>query len=49
MTLGLLLSLVGWLWLPLGQILGYVLWVPLTYLITVVEITAKIPFAAVKF
>ena len=49
MILGIFLSLLGWVWLPLGQIVGYVTWVPLTYLIKVVELTAKIPFAGIKF
>lgn len=46
-ALGMLTALLGWLWLPLGQVLAWIAWVPLTYLIKVVEWTSKIPLASV--
>lgn len=48
MILGFILSLAGWLFLPLGQILAWIVWVPLTFVAFIIELTAKIPFAAVK-
>ena len=49
MALGFITAICGWLFLPLGQVVGWIVWVPLTLLILMVELTAKIPFAAIKF
>lgn len=49
MVLGFITSIFGFIWLPLGVVVGWIVWVPLTYLITVVEILAKVPGASVKF
>ena len=49
MVLGLVTSLMGWLWQPLGIIPAWFTWVPLTYLVTVVEWLAKVPLASVSF
>lgn len=49
MVLGFLLSFIGWIWLPAAVPLAWMVWVPLMYLITVVEILAKIPGASVQF
>jgi len=49
MTLGLLAALVGRLFLPLGVMLGWLVWVPLTIVIQLVQITAQIPFASIAF
>lgn len=49
MLLGLVASLFGWIFLPLGFICGLLVWVPLTVLIFIVELTARIPFAAITF
>ncbi|MBI3385621.1 ComEC/Rec2 family competence protein [Candidatus Gottesmanbacteria bacterium] len=45
-VLGLVTALVGWIFLPLGQLVAWTSWVPLQYLISVVELTAKIPGAS---
>lgn len=37
----------GLLWLPLGQALGWVAWLFLTYTIVIVELMARVPYASV--
>jgi competence protein ComEC len=39
--------LLGLVWLPMGQLVGWIAWLFLTYTVRVVEITARIPFAAI--
>jgi competence protein ComEC len=39
-------TIAGLIWLPLGQILGWIAWLFLTYTIRAVEITASIPYAS---
>ncbi len=46
-VMGWLVSVVGSVWLPLGQAVGWVAWVFLEYLIQVVVVTSKIPLASV--
>lgn len=48
MVLGLITVVMGYIWLPLGFIFAWGAWVPLTYLITVIELLAKIPGASIK-
>ncbi len=45
--LGMAVALAGWMFLPLGQVFSWAAWVLLEYLIIVIELTAKIPFASV--
>jgi len=45
--LGLCISMVGWIWLPLGQLLAWVTWVFLEWLIQAVIITSHIPLASI--
>jgi len=40
-------TLLGLVWLPLGQAVGWVAWLFLTYTVRIVEVTARIPFAAI--
>ena len=40
-------TLLGLVWLPMGQVVGWVAWLFLTYTVRIVEITAHIPFAAI--
>jgi competence protein ComEC len=40
-------TLLGLVWLPVGQAVGWIAWLFLTYTVRVVEITAQIPFAAI--
>lgn len=49
MILGLGLCVVGYVIWPLAVLLAWVVWVPLTYFIKVIELTAQIPFASVSF
>ncbi len=49
MVLGFITSLIGTIWLPLGMVFSWIVWVPLTYLIVVVETLAKIPGASINF
>ncbi len=46
-VLGLFVSLFGWIWLPIGQLLAWVTWVFLEWLIQAVIITSRIPFASI--
>jgi len=48
MLWGGLATIAGLIWLPLGQVLGWIAWLFLTYTIRVVEITARIPYASLK-
>ncbi len=45
---GFLLVALGVLWVPLAQPVAWLVWVPLTFVIRVVEWTAKIPFASIR-
>lgn len=49
MVLGFITSIMGWIWQPLGIIPAWMTWVPLTYLITMVNLLAKIPGASITF
>lgn len=45
-VLGLATAGSGYISLPLGQAIGWIVWVPLQYLITVVKLTSRIPGAS---
>jgi competence protein ComEC len=45
-ALGMALAILGWIWLPLGYVFGWVSWIFLEYLILMVEWTAKVPFSS---
>lgn len=45
--LGLLISLTGLISYPLGQVLAWLVYVPLHYFVRVVEITSRLPFASI--
>jgi competence protein ComEC len=47
MMCGGMATLLGLVWLPLGQAVGLVAWLFLTYTVRIVEIMARIPFAAI--
>ncbi|OGG17267.1 hypothetical protein A3D78_03165 [Candidatus Gottesmanbacteria bacterium RIFCSPHIGHO2_02_FULL_39_14] len=49
MVLGFVTGVLGFIWKPLGLIPAWFAWVPLTYLITVIEWLAKIPGASINF
>jgi len=46
-VLGLGVSILGWIWLPLGQFLGWISWIFLEWLIQAVILTSRIPFASI--
>ncbi|MBL7184294.1 MAG: DNA internalization-related competence protein ComEC/Rec2 [Anaerolineae bacterium] len=46
MLWGGLATIAGLIWLPLGQVLGWIAWLFLTYTIRAVEITASVPYAS---
>jgi competence protein ComEC len=48
MLWGGLATIAGLVWLPLGQVLGWIAWLFLTYTIRAVEITASIPYASLN-
>jgi competence protein ComEC len=37
---------VGWIWFPLGKMIAWIDWTLLQYLLMVVDITSKLPFAS---
>lgn len=47
-AIGMVTAILGWTFLPLGYVLGWVNWVLLEYLILVIQWTAKIPFSSVS-
>jgi competence protein ComEC len=47
MVWGGIATLLGLVWLPMGQMVSWVAWLFLTYTVRVVEITSRIPFAAI--
>lgn len=49
MVLGFTVGIIGLIFWPLGMIIGWIVWVPLTYLIVVVETLSKIPGASIVF
>ncbi len=49
MVLGFVLSLMAVVFLPLAYPLAWIIWVPLTFFIKIVELTAEIPLAAINF
>ncbi len=48
MTAGGLATLVGMIWLPAGQALGWLAWLPLAWTVWVVNWTAAAPLASVE-
>jgi competence protein ComEC len=48
-ALGLIVAILGWIWLPIGQVFAWVAWVLLQYLILAIELTAKVPFSSVNW
>ena len=47
MVCGGIASLLGLVWVPIGQVVGGIAWLFLTYTARVVEATARITFAAI--
>ncbi|MCX6791608.1 MAG: ComEC/Rec2 family competence protein [Candidatus Gottesmanbacteria bacterium] len=45
-ALGMASAILGWIWLPLGYVFGWISWVLLEYLILMVQWTAKLPFSS---
>jgi len=41
-------TVAGLIWLPAGQVLGWIAWLFLSYTIRAVELTARVPYAAVS-
>ncbi|OGG11432.1 hypothetical protein A2Z00_05615 [Candidatus Gottesmanbacteria bacterium RBG_13_45_10] len=49
MILGFAVAIGGWIWLPLGQIAAWIVWVPLQYVVTTIMLTSRIPFANIAW
>jgi predicted membrane metal-binding protein len=49
MVVGFSMVAMGLVWLPLAVPLAWILWVPLTFVLIVIEWTAKLPFASIAF
>ncbi len=45
--LGWVVAVLGLIWLPLGQLVAWISWVPLQYLISIITLTSKIPLASI--
>lgn len=48
-VLGLLVAILGWVWLPLGQIVAWASWVFLQYLVGTIYLASQLPMASVNF
>jgi len=48
-VLGFLVAIFGWIWLPLGQVVAWVAWIFLEYLVSAIYITSHLPFASLGF
>jgi competence protein ComEC len=48
MGLGALATLLGMLSLPLGQLAGWLVWLPLSWSVWIVELTARMPYASLE-
>jgi competence protein ComEC len=48
-AIGMAAAILGWIWLPIGYVFGWVSWVLLEYLILMVNWTAKLPFSSLGF
>jgi competence protein ComEC len=48
MIAGGIATIAGLVWLPLGQVLGWIAWLPLIYTIEMVRLTARVPYAWVN-
>jgi competence protein ComEC len=46
MIVGGLATLAGMLWLPLGQAIGWLVWLPLAWSVWIVELTVRLPYAS---
>ncbi|MBN1992666.1 MAG: DNA internalization-related competence protein ComEC/Rec2 [Anaerolineae bacterium] len=46
MIVGGLATLAGMLWLPLGQAIGWLVWLPLAWTVRVVEVTVRLPYSS---
>ncbi len=49
MLVGGLATLAGLVWLPLGQLLGWLVWLPLAWSVRIVELTVRLPYASLDF
>jgi competence protein ComEC len=48
MILGGIATLAGTLWLPLGQFIGWLVYLPLAWTVWIVELTARLPYASLN-
>ena len=48
MGLGALATLLGMVSLPLGQLAGWLVWLPLSWSVWIVELTARLPYASLE-
>lgn len=44
---GFALVFAGLIWMPLAQLIAWFVWLPLAFIITIIHLTAKIPFASI--
>ncbi len=49
MALGFALVIGGLLWAPIGMIFAWIVFVPLSYIILVIDLTSKLPFASLSW
>lgn len=48
-VLGFIVAILGWVWLPLGQVVAWFTWVLLQYMILIITWTAKLPFSSITW
>ncbi|HUD19780.1 MAG TPA: ComEC/Rec2 family competence protein [Patescibacteria group bacterium] len=49
MALGFTVIIMGMFFMPLAQLVAWFVWLPLTYVLWIIDLTAKIPFASISF
>ncbi len=49
MALGFTIIITGLIFMPLAQVVAWFVWLPLTYVLWIIDLTAKIPFASIQW
>jgi competence protein ComEC len=48
-VIGMAAAILGWIFLPLGYVFGWVSWVMLEYILIVIQLSAKLPFSSISY
>ncbi len=47
-VLGFIATIAGWIFLPLGMVVAWMVWLPLQYMILMIQATSMLPFASLS-